>query len=184
MLITGAESSPGIWNFRGSLKGKDGEKPFFGTVRSTCDVYENLKCWRLHTLNINGMKLDPYNVQDDKQSEKLNTGKLPPVTKNNANIKKLTAQPAASPKSLVVAPAEKKSTAPPEKPKINRWRAKQNGVNGRTGPGTQFDLAFKIDKSLTLELKRRDGKWGLFSYPAINGETGEIWIYLSLMKAY
>ena len=122
--------------------------------------------------------------EEDEQSEKLNTGKLPPVTKNNANIKKLTAQPAASPKSLVVAPGKKKSTAPPDKPKINRWRAKQNGVNGRTGPGTQFDLAFKIDKSLTLELKRRDGKWGLFSYPAINGETGEIWIYLSLMKAY
>ena len=104
MLIPGAKISPGIWNFRGSLNEKDGDKPFYGTVRSTCGVYKNLSCWRLHTLNINGTELGPDTFQDDEQFKKIVTGKLTKVKKNDVIIKKLTEQPAATPKLLVVAP--------------------------------------------------------------------------------
>ena len=57
-----------------------------------------------------------------------------------------------------------------------------DAVNARLGPGTGYDVAFTLGPDLPLVLIRQENGWGLFEYPAQGGETGQIWIFMDLVR--
>ncbi len=63
------------------------------------------------------------------------------------------------------------------------WRTRADNVNGRVGPGINYNIAFNVPSSVNLGLVERQNGWGLFTYDATDGTKGEIWISLGLVTA-
>lgn len=162
LLVPGASIVENTWDFRGNARSAERDKPFFGSVENTCLEYGDITCWRLSSLTLDGSALPLVEVASSEDASE-NGDKKPPeqLTSLQPEIQKQVAD---------------------IKPEPQIWRTRTNNVNGRTGPGTNFGIAFKIPSSVDLGfLEERDG-WGLFKYDAEGGKEGKIWISMRLVQ--
>ena len=164
------------WNFRGALKGDSSTKPFYGLINATCDDFVNDQCWSIASLTIDGT-LAYKRVEEDMESLTKSSSDAENVILDNED---------ATSQSSVQSSVMEESVEQPVAEVIVKpeaiWHTKTNNVNGRLGPGTKFDIAFKIQKSVKLYLLEEKENWGLFGYKAKNGGDGQIWISLRLVE--
>jgi len=195
LLVPGEKVSDMTWNFRGGLKDQVSSKPFFGTIRSVCEDFSDAGCWELVTLSVDGMTVFSEDaVQPGSNPPTALAAQEIEAAPVSAPVTMETADAAARPQkpdqtedaSLRTASAEAgapdidASEAPPPARKI--WHTQSDNVNGRMGPGTEYDVAFKIPPRLDLALVETKEDWGLFRYPARDGKEGKIWIWMPLVE--
>jgi hypothetical protein len=173
LLVPGEKVDLTSWNFRATVNSGDLSKPAFGTIRNLCDAFAETRCWELVSLEIDGQEAFAEAAQETgpslDQSARL---QLQDATPNEQDT------PLEKEGGTALQPA----SAPNLPPTPETWHTRTDNVNGRVGPGTDYDVAFKMPMVLELTLiETRDG-WGRFAYPASDGTAGEIWIWMQLVE--
>ena len=180
LLVPGNKTndSEPTWNFRGALKGENSTKPFYGLINAICDDFTNEQCWSLSSLTIDGTLAFKRKNLDTKEAQAANKLMDSSSSPNTAldTAETATDQPLVIEETRVQ-PVTEEAVKPEE-----IWHTRTNNVNGRVGPGTDFDIAFKISTPVNLSLVEQKGNWGLFKYKAINGGEGQVWISIKLVK--
>lgn len=162
-LVMGTSIEPGKWDFRGVSREGESGLLVYGVIRLTCKKpTKNIKCWKLETLNRNGRDWRiNINIQD-KSSE---SGLKP---------KKNTPKP-----EKPIAQKIPQSNAPI----IEKWAVKGLSVNGRSGPGTDFNITAKINPKIDLQLIESKNGWGKFNIVTPSENTPKtVWIWMDLVS--
>ena len=63
------------------------------------------------------------------------------------------------------------------------WRTSKDGVFAFSEIGGKGNM-IAVSKQVELKLILQRGKWGIFEYAAIDGGTGQGWIFMDSVKAY
>lgn len=180
LLVPGEVAAPSTWNFRGTLRDANAPKPFFGTIRSVCEVYLSPDCWELVTLSVDGLSVfsEEAMLPATRLSEIERSG--PDEEAGRLESEKLDQEDVMPMETAfsVERPDETAQEKSPEK----HWYTRTDNVNGRLGPGTEYEIAFKIPSDLPLTLTESTSDWGLYKYPASNGKDGKIWIWMPLVE--
>lgn len=171
-LILGEQSQTqeNAWNFRGAIKSTTSTRTIFGSVQNICSDFEKLECWRLSSLSIDGETV-PLNSGESMEME---ASSEEAVTTTNVGETQ-SATPAQNDQETEA--AQEDNSPPPE-----IWHTRTDKVNGRTGPGTEFPIAFKVPADVPLTFIKQQDNWGQFSYLAQGGGTGKIWVSMNLVE--
>lgn len=107
----------------------------------------------------------------------------------NAAAKQMAAkaQPSAAPEAPEdddVVALERETVVQARAPQTNAklWRTRSDSVNARATPSLEGDVVFNMSTSVPLTLINEEKPWGLFEYPSVNGQTGRVWIHLSVVE--
>lgn len=179
-LVMGTAIEPGKWDFRGVTRQGESGLPVYGIVKLTCaKPIKKIRCWNLETLNRNGRdwRLADNAAKIRNASEQT----LTPIKKNPARQTLQTDNNQKTPISAAQRPAQmvKKATSQPE----TFWTVKGRSVNGRTGPGTTFDITAKINPEIKLQLLEQQKGWGKFKILPPTTDAGKVvWIWITLTK--
>jgi len=169
LLVPGETIIENTWDFRGTARSTERDKPFFGSIKNTCVDFGNAACWRLVSLNLDGTALS---LTTDRAAG--NTAALDGKTSPE--------QSASSQQDHQQPRLQKSEEKPKPTPEPQIWHTRTNNVNGRTGPGANFSVAFKIPTSIKLKFIEKRAGWGLFRYSAEGGKEGKIWVSMRLVE--
>jgi len=173
MLIPGNKISDAVWTFSGTLQGDTADRPFYGDIQLTCPLAETPACWQLTSLVIDG---NPYTLAISQSSASVD---LLPEEQETLVIAN------AEPLETVIEETSEQTAAPTPSPEAitsKLYTTVSDNVNARMGPGSSFDVAFKMPTNVPLTLLEEQDTWGHFEYVGANNEVGQIWIALSLVK--
>lgn len=187
VLVAGHFKKEGTWSFRGSLKKNIGNIPFYGALRTTCDDLEDLSCWRLNLLVINGKESpltdtaesseaarqdeNPASKQEAQETGSAASMETPSLKSNHAADQRQRTIEGSSPASQPEGGSD-----PP------LWFTATDRVNARSGPGTQYERLYLMPSTVPLRLiEIRDG-WGRFSFQKENDSVGTVWIWMNLVS--
>jgi|GEM_PF-6347198 uncharacterized protein YgiM (DUF1202 family) len=178
LLVPGEKVDLTSWNFRATTRNGDLSKPVFGTIRNLCDAFADANCWTLISLEIDGQPA--FSGQTSQSAPVLDQVVSSPA--RNA-LSQERDEPAATqstslqPAAASDAPVLSETATPAEK-----WRTRSENVNGRMGPGTEYDIAFKVPRGMALTLVETRSGWGRFEYPTSDGSGAQIWIWMQLVE--
>lgn len=187
ILVTGHFTNEGTWSFRGSLKKNTRNLPFFGALRTTCEDWEDLSCWRLSSLAINGKESpltdaaestevarqdeNPASQQEAQETGSAASIEIPPLKSND--VADQTQETIEG--SRQATPPGGESDSPP-------WFTTTDRVNARSGPGTQYERLYPMPSTVPLRLiEERDG-WGRFTFQNANDSVSTVWIWMNLVR--
>ncbi len=183
-LIVGetSQTETNAWNFRGALKIDVSTRTVFGTIQNIYDNFANPDCWQLATLAIDGefqtLAIKDVETSAEDESRQVSTTAATSVTTETVVQNTDT----AAMDETITVPDDLNSNSVVQAIAPEIWFTKTNNVNGRTGPGTDFSVAFRIPTDVPLTFVEKQDKWGLFSYAAQGGGEGRIWVSLSLVQ--
>lgn len=182
-LIIGEQSQTdeNAWNFRGALRVGSSTRTVFGSIQSICSSFQTSDCWQLSTLAIDGefLALETTSVTETRDE----ANELSSLTdiETSSGVVSSDAEEFVIDKTIETG-LENSNANSSEIVTKEIWFSKTDNVNGRTGPGTNFSVAFKIPADVPLTFLKTENKWGLFSYSAQGGGEGQIWVSLSLVE--
>ncbi|MDG4720107.1 MULTISPECIES: SH3 domain-containing protein [Thalassospira] len=204
MLVPGNRMGEFEWNFRGTLAKESVTPPFYGRVTYTCGLTGGSYCWQLVELAVDGRQIElitgaagnaePSGTQttqsDAAMPAEAETSTAREEQGQSASDVMAEAAPAVAEKTAVsvkeevaaeeVAAASNDAAAlPVEDVKI--WHTTSDTVNARMGPGTGYDIAFKMPSSTPLKLMEEQDGWGRFSYSGQDGKVYSVWVAMSLV---
>lgn len=203
LLIPGAQMGKNTWSFNGNLSGQTSDRPFFGTIVAVCDNLKDLDCWQLGSLTVNGV---PYQFTVENKRPMNTVARVDTAKKTDSQslpdrgVKSSNEDTTQQKQEDTAAKIEEKTEIKKESPSVSIdlqtatlnkpqriekpviWRTVTNNVNARMGPGSNYDIAFKMPQSVPLTLVKSENKWGQFEYTGANNQTGRIWIAMSLVK--
>lgn len=207
MLVPGNRMSEFEWNFRGTLAKESVTPPFYGQVNYTCGMAGGDYCWQLAELAVDGrqielisgtvggvsadetMDTDPNGSGDDASSnaQEMDETIAPDANgESSSDVLEETSSDIAAEAAQdvvveeVAAASEEPLSQPQEDVKI--WHSTSSSVNARMGPGTDFDIAFKMPTSTPLKLMEQKNGWGRFSYSGQDGKVYSVWLAMSLVE--
>ena len=184
MIIPGQRVGDEQWRFTGSLKEGRFDKPFYGVIFARCLNYDEISCWRLTELTVNGK---PVMLAEGQENNVAQEGDILISDENPSQSKADTeAEPpvngAVSVPVDVIVPALDQGAA--KVAAVTFWKTKSDNVNTRSGPGTNFPKGFVMPSYVKLTLVREEQGWGLFSYTAKGGGQGQVWIIKNFVIPY
>lgn len=208
MLVPGNRMSEFEWNFRGTLSKESVTPPFYGQVNYICGMVGGDYCWQLGELAVDGRQIELISgtaggVSTDDAMETDQSGSVGDTGSTNAPELEDTSTPDTNGESSsdvldktssdsaadatdevaveeVAVASEEPLSQPQEDVKI--WHTTSSAVNARMGPGTDFDIAFKMPTSTPLKLMEQQNGWGRFSYSGQDGKVYSVWLAMSLVE--
>ncbi|MCH7864615.1 MAG: hypothetical protein IIC56_05305 [Proteobacteria bacterium] len=204
ILVLGALSADGGRQFRGSLTADVNNVPFFGSLIAVCGAWEDLRCWHLNRLVINGKDVPlpppaadagvgggPATTLESNSGTAVDTaiggkvslsippklsGDKPDEREQGRRQGKGEAGKAAAPPQAPALPQ-----APAQESQSRPWFTKSDQVNARGGPGTEYKKLYAMPSSVPMRLmEKRDG-WGRFAFELNDDSEGNAWISLKLV---
>jgi hypothetical protein len=159
-LVMGTSIEPGKWDFRGVSREGESGLLVYGVIKLTCGKpAKNIKCWKLETLNRNGRD---WRININTQDK---SGLKP--EKNTSKAEKPVTQKIPQNNA----------------PEIEKWAVKGLSVNGRSGPGTGFNITAKINPKIDLQLIESKNGWGKFNIVTPSENTPKtVWIWMDLVS--